>query len=221
MKNKITIVIATVLVTLLLSSCRNSFFKSMIIDSSCSFPCWYEITPGLTSYDKSIIILKSIPFIEKNSFQNKIYEDFSKTISWSSRGFAFTANGGYIYYHDDIVSSIELDPGANNSITLENALRYFGVPDNVIVILSNSERRYIFTIIIYLDGVALVTENKIVNLDEKSPGYTLQKSTKLSSIIYFYPENMSDVGEIVFNLPYDELLKGFIVWIFQFRRYNY
>jgi hypothetical protein len=168
----------------------------MSIESNCSYPCWYEIRPGLTNYDRSIEILNSISFINNKSFSDKYYEGFSKTLFWNAKGFAFLSNSGYLYYHDDRVSSIEINPGVFDTVKLENALNFYGVPDNVVVILSNSERRYILSIIIYSDGVALVTEDKLVGMDDRSPEYSFNGSTKLSSIIYFDPENISDLGRI-------------------------
>lgn len=107
----------------------------LIIDSTCDFPCWNNITPAKTSKAELLEILLTIPSIDqasvrsrKPSYKSRIDEivDFypQKTL-WE---WYYTSGGQALLVNDRVFI---LNINADTDITLKQAIQKLGNPDYV------------------------------------------------------------------------------------------
>lgn len=99
----------------------------MILSDVCAPPCWYGITPGLTSSQESITALGSIPLVDSASIETQVARQyhFEDQIFWE---FLNEGNGG-ISLKNDTVMETRLE---DVSIPLEKLVDVFGDPQQMV-----------------------------------------------------------------------------------------
>lgn len=114
-------------VCLLLAGCTFKGDAEMILSDVCAPPCWYGITPGLTSSQESITALGSIPLVDSASIETQVARQyhFEDQIFWE---FLNEGNGG-ISLKNDTVMETRLE---DVSIPLEKLVDVFGDPQQMV-----------------------------------------------------------------------------------------
>lgn len=120
---------------------------SIILDKSCSPPCWGNITPGVTTRVEVKSILPEIPWVKKNTIKDYPTQDQDDSVHWdgsSKAGDYF----GRVYFTKDVVSVIEIstDDGALN---FADVIAKFGEPENIFVVTSQAERTVVAVFALY------------------------------------------------------------------------
>lgn len=86
MFSKMRLLIFLILTGLCLFGCNLTSQTSFLADLVCSPPCWFNITPGVTTQDEALEILRNLPFIDKDSVSTKgfYWNSFDDTIFFRS-----------------------------------------------------------------------------------------------------------------------------------------
>jgi len=106
-------------------------FENLFGDSSCAWPCWQGIIPGVTTRDEALQILNNSPIIvEISTRSNELAAGFD-SINWKwvlddseTTGLARSQNG--------IVYEIQLK--TNQSISIGEIINRFGPPEKINII---------------------------------------------------------------------------------------
>lgn len=97
------------------------WWNSWLDHPACKLPCWESITPGMTTIEKALSILKNIPTI-KIKYQSEL------GISWISK--EDNTTGGFLSTDNGVVSIIVLD-SVYSKLTLEKVVATYGYPSYV------------------------------------------------------------------------------------------
>ena len=110
-----------------ISGCTQQGAYSSIVESPCAPPCWYGITPGLTSSQEAITALGDIPLVDSTSIETQAARQyhFENQIFWD---FLNQGYGG-LSLKNDIVMEIRLE---DVSIPLEKLVDVFGDPEQMV-----------------------------------------------------------------------------------------
>jgi hypothetical protein len=113
----------------LLGSCRmNSIPDStdevdLLLDSPCTPPCWYNITPGITTRSEAKSILNGLSFVENSS----IVLNQAGNIGWKQISASEDVTGG-ILFTDSTVRSIYILPSTCTT-TIQELIDLLGPPE--------------------------------------------------------------------------------------------
>ncbi len=147
--------------------------SSIILDESCSPPCWGNITPGVTTRAEVKSILPEIPWVKKSTIKEYPTQDQDDSVHWdgsSKAGDYF----GRVYFTKDVVSVIEIsiDPG---SLSFADVIAKLGDPESIFVFTSKAEQTVVAVF-------ALYPTKGYVFLDYyTNPTYDLQKTIQIKS----------------------------------------
>ena len=129
MFSKVRLLLILILTGLCLFGCNLTRRVSFLSDLVCSPPCWFNITPGVTTQEEALEILYELPFIDKDSVSTKgfYWNSFDDTIFFRSA----TQNwDGEAYVIDHKIVLIGFYGKLN--VTFEEAARVCGDPKFVI-----------------------------------------------------------------------------------------
>jgi hypothetical protein len=133
MFSKLQLLLFLILTGLCLFGCNLTRRVSFLTDLVCSPPCWFNITPGVTTQDEALEILRNLPFIDKDNISTKGFEwnSFDDTIFFRSA----TQNwDGYAYVMEHKIVLIDFYGKLN--VPFEEAIEVLGEPKHVINIRS-------------------------------------------------------------------------------------
>jgi hypothetical protein len=147
MKNKGYKLISLCFLLVFLSSCNASQKKvsSIIIDKSCSPPCWENITPGSTTREEANTRLKEISYIGSIKDSSIVSDNDSKT--WEGKSSAGDFSGD-IFFDNDIVTLISVSP-KKGVLIFSDLTEKLGEPENVFVVYTGGERSILTVFILY------------------------------------------------------------------------
>ena len=139
MFSKLRLLLFLILTGLCLFGCNLTSPASFLTDLVCSPPCWFNITPGVTTQDEALEILRNLPFIDKDSVSTKgfYWNSFDDTIFFhpTSRNW-----DGEAYVMDHKIVLIVFAGKLN--VRFEEAIEVLGEPKYVINIRSHITPSY-------------------------------------------------------------------------------
>lgn len=102
---------------------------SLLTGEPCEPPCWYGITPGLTTDEEMVAILEGLPFFEADTLQLKA----EPVISFDrKREVVYWGHGTVIVMLlDDVVTTV--DVGLYYDVELQDLIELFGKPSGYFV----------------------------------------------------------------------------------------
>jgi hypothetical protein len=158
--------------------------SGVIQDTSCFPPCWEGITPGKTTRDEALAIIKSLPDVNTDSIKPWSMVTGNDSIKWdfsSLTGDRF----GNIFFRNDITIGFTFFP-EKNGLRLDNAIKFLGEPEGILAIYHKQEIRYLSIFINYkLKGVVL-----LLSINPYNPNKTATVSAKsvVETFWYFVPD---------------------------------
>lgn len=171
------VLIGLVLQILLLSSCVYNSKPpvdigdgGLLFGQPCSAPCFWNITPGVTTAQQAINILSS-----------KL--ELSDCDRWDTRNSGGTrgmrcSDINVDFNGEDLVSGIGFSPSQN--INVDEVIRKYGNPDGIFIAVLGIEMQPPVTALLYFNR-----ENMIIHLPEQnSTSYNLQPNTPIERIVY-------------------------------------
>ena len=145
-------------------------YEDLLSSGDCSAPCFWNITPGITSKDDAIEILSQKGDLEKCEKWNKVPNGANEGIGCNNLGITFNENG--------IVSSIVFDNFP--SLNVSDLINKYGNPDKVAVITNEIQSQEPVSMLLLFDNKQMV-----VGLhDQDMYPYNLQSTTKIESILF-------------------------------------
>jgi hypothetical protein len=100
-------------------------------NSSCSWPCWQGITPGVTKSSDALQLLQASPVVSKSTVQSKEFSPGIGTARWYWE-IGNNQYDGYMEWQDGIISRIDLT--AYPKFSIGEMVSRFGTPEKVEVI---------------------------------------------------------------------------------------
>ena len=161
----------------------------LLSDQPCSAPCFWGITPGVSTAEQAMNILSKELGVKhcdrwdtRNDGGNRGMQCSDITIGLDN---------------EDIVSVIGFSPAQD--ITVDDVIKKFGNPDGVFVTALGIEMQPPIAVALYFDG-----ENMIIDLPEQnSISYNLQPNTLIDRIAYL------EQSEYEYDKSSIQMWKGF------------
>ena len=205
MFSKLRLLLFLILTGLCLFGCNLTRRVSFLTDLVCSPPCWFNITPGETTQDEALEILRNLTFIDKDSISTKgfYWNSFDDTIFFHPTSRKWD---GYAYVMDRKIVLIVFYGKLN--VPFEEAVDVCGEPKHVINIRSHINGSYS---IISFDPEKGVAYTINTNDLPRSKRDELTPDTPIRMIDFFDPmkyEALLEAG--VFSMSYfdqEETLK--------------
>jgi hypothetical protein len=168
-------------------------------ETTCPYPCWQNIQPGVTTSDEAIQFLLQMPFIDsKPSASPRKIDDVRSYNSWT-----FQKNiremGGGITYFNDLVAYIDFD--VINKTKINEMVAYYGNPELISVISGQADIQWLKVSWIYpKQGVLIMHFNPHWRL--KGTNVDITPNLKIDRVYYFNPDLYETLFENVFFSPY-------------------
>jgi hypothetical protein len=108
---------------LIISACVSTSQEIYLGGNFCSIPCWYRLTPGQTTFEEALTIVKYLPFVSYSDY----VQPTSTYISWHFTGEVF-ARGVITFDANRRIQEIELYP---SGLTLGPVIDTFGSPETI------------------------------------------------------------------------------------------
>jgi hypothetical protein len=178
-------------IVLLFSACRSKTgLESILLASECMAPCWIDITPGITTKEETISMLKQKPeIIDPDS----IFINTEQSEAYFGWTFVNSDLVGYVSFRGEKVASIIIGDWLQNrgrfGIRLDRMIETYGEPTDVYYTVGGGDA-VVFRIILVNRNKGILAEysqnaiNKI-NISTKQ---------KIERIIFFdpvdYPDNL-------------------------------
>jgi hypothetical protein len=126
----VILIFLSLLLALSLVACGSNYHHNIFDNPNCKYPCWENITPGITTKADVVAILTDLeiikqPFIDGKrpggGFDDYIYFDFAGEMS---------GGRGWIDFREDKVILISLE--GRWDLTIQEAISSFGIPQSVL-----------------------------------------------------------------------------------------
>lgn len=103
--------------------------ESIFGNDFCSIPCWEGITPGLTTKDQALSILRTSNLIKEGSVKSRDISADPGGVSWDWEGSVMSGQDyPYLSWHEGIVDNICIYPAYR---TVDEFINRFGPPEKV------------------------------------------------------------------------------------------
>lgn len=109
----------------------NFTLEDLVGDTSCSWPCWQGITPGVTKSSDALQLLQVSPLVSKSTVQSEELRPGIGTAQWYWE-IGNSQFEGDMEWRDGIVRRIGLD--AYHIFSIGEMIRRFGSPEKIEVI---------------------------------------------------------------------------------------
>ena len=156
---------------------QTDWWISWLAHPVCKPPCWQNITPGVTTRDEAVSILKNIPDIA-------ITYNGEYSLSWEHKS---KLEGGNISIsEDEVVSSISLGSISERKLLLETIITSYDEPEFVKPFDCNIEVVMCYVALIYPDlgmFLEIYTANK--GVDGTSPKFEISLDNAISRVDFF------------------------------------
>jgi len=142
----------------------------LLSDRPCSAPCFWNITPGISTAEEATNILST-------KLGLKDCDRWDTSNSGGTRGMQ-CSDITIDLDNEDLVSTIGFSPAQN--ITVDEVIKKYGNPDGVFITALGIEMQPPIAGMLYFNG-----ENMIIHLPEQnSISYNLQPNTSIERIVY-------------------------------------
>ena len=108
----------------------STMLEYFVGNSSCSWPCWQGITPGVTKSSDALQLLQASPVVSKSTVRSKEFSPGIGTASWYWE-IGNNQYDGFMNWRDGIVRQIMLAPYPK--FTVGEMINKFGPPEKIIV----------------------------------------------------------------------------------------
>lgn len=161
---------------------------SIFDSSSCSPPCWSNITPGSSTYQEVIRNLKSNPKVEVATIESRSMTSPNDALKWN---FKNSGNeSGRVIIKNGVVSEINLAP---NPVAIEEMIKHFGEPEKIFAEYFGGEAQYVAIVILYPQkGLAF---GMTLRPNENYGKVSIRPSDSVLGVTYFSPEDFRDFME--------------------------
>jgi hypothetical protein len=106
----------------------------METNGGCRLPCWWGLTPGITTWDEARQFLEQFSSIEKASFNISTQPGATPYVVYFPSPFGDHSDGALITVFDNIIQTIRIEPEtAQLAFTLDQLLSDYGVPTSVLL----------------------------------------------------------------------------------------
>lgn len=136
----------------------------------CSAPCFWNITPGVTSEKEALSILSSLGDIQNCEKWGKVENGADKGVRCNN--FAYTANT------DGLINHLSFSPTVN--IEIVDAISLFGNPDQVSVTAEGIESEGPVTLLLFFNEEQMIFEFQ----SQDTQTIYLEPTTEIPSIQY-------------------------------------
>lgn len=135
--NKLSITILFLIIIMLISNSCNfdrstkTVNISIIQDNSCIPPCWFQITPGLSTRDEVKNLLPTVPFIDIDSIKETSVFEPNDSIEWNWDSNAANSSGR-IFFKGNIVTLISIY--FEGTIKFNDLINILGKPESILAV---------------------------------------------------------------------------------------
>ncbi len=158
----------------------------LLSKNPCSPPCFWNITPGITTEEEAINILETMGDVSNCYHWDKVKNGFEKGIGCKNID---------IYFDDNsIVSTISFKP--SQEITVSEIIQNYGEPEAVIALPQDMdvESPYNMTLL-------FLSKNMIIGLPEQGTKYfDLEQTTIIRGASYYFKSVFEEND--IFNQPW-------------------
>jgi len=197
--------------------------RSLITHEPCAPPCWYGITPGVTTREEALDALHAVPFVWKSSIRlrSSLWKDAPETLQeslswkyfspWMYLDPLWGGSGGGIWIQDGIV--------VRNRVTymvplrLGEVVQQNGEPDLYRV---GIRKDYFLEYIFYYQEIGLIVYGTSYDYKVINPGgkvrATISERFKINYVIYHPPMNVGDYYQEIHGYSLQEA-RRFAEWL--------
>ncbi|KAF0111919.1 MAG: hypothetical protein FD147_433 [Chloroflexi bacterium] len=178
MNKRIWNIFLIIFLPVLISSCSSNR-TSLLKESSCLPPCWFDITPGVTKFDDAVDLLIKIPGIKSDAEKLKSKLEYNKILDLSN----VRENGLQISVSNEYVSRISIFTSGWMYSEIKNL---YGEPEYYLSYYQQFESIHRFVFIIYPKSGLIIsleanefnpeTNNSIISFDSKVTSVTFISS---------------------------------------------
>jgi hypothetical protein len=180
-----------ILLSLIVGSCstiqmRSPALPKIITASDCEPPCWYSITPGVTTKEEVITLLNANPIVKSDSIQ--VWENQIGAHTDPNSG----STGVLIHFDDNEVVKVISISNRVKQFTLENVVSYYGEPDYAIAVQGPSFRYGFRVHLIYRDrGIAFGSARRPFDSAERQA--EINENYQVGGVYFFTPLLLNEV----------------------------
>jgi hypothetical protein len=170
--------LSSVLVSCVTRGAENPIFSNLL-NSTCSAPCWFGVTPGQTSKDELTKLIPTFPYYQDNrtTWTDNQYQSSHTAPDTTNSTFIMIVGDNwatvYINVVDNVVSNILVSSALNNSFeykdidfTLDDILRLYGKPTDLFLDSGCFKRACQNLFLVYSkQSILVVVESKDLSLN--------------------------------------------------------
>jgi hypothetical protein len=209
---KKSIYIILLIIIPILSSC-NKLSSSVVVDETCSPPCWEGITPGTTSRDEVHLLLEDISWVNGDSIQDVFTVSPNDSVKWMGTSKA-SDYSGKIFLKGDLVTVITISP-KERVLKFVDIIHKLGDPENILAVTTRGERAITAVFILYPSkGYGFLDYYYSSNTDIDNP-IQVKPEEYVKQVWYCKPEHFYKYmasGEIAY-LPINLVDTGMQKWV--------
>jgi hypothetical protein len=174
------------LIGLVLAGCGTSGKHPSIFENPiCEYPCWENITPGITTKDDALATLSKVDIVKQPIFDLRdTARGFSSELRFSLYDEKSSLSGSVLMM-EDVVALIDF--GTKLNLTLEQAIERFGTPQSILAFHSN------------LMWVTFVDPQKGIAFGYSSAGHPdwvyseIRPEVEISEVMFFDPKQYQQI----------------------------
>ncbi len=178
--------------------------SNVVLDKTCSPPCWQNIEPGKTNRQEALSILNSVSEINQKTIK-------IKTNVYPNDGYDWDFEPGHgdmwgrVFFEDNIVLAINFFPD-NNSLPLQLAIDVLGTPENIMAVHIHEETQYL--IIYFLWPSKGIVLESILHKFQSGDTLKIDSDTQIDAFWYTESQIFSQMMTSMYIANLDpELLK--------------
>ena len=175
------------LIFLFLAACTTKY-STFLDNNKCDPPCWNGIELGKTTREETLVLLKGIPEIDKESIQfssgDGVYWDAG--IYWNFTG--VDEKSGEIYFHND--KAVFLKFFSESGIPVDDYFKELGAPEEVRIMKSIGDGVFITATINY-PHLGICLEPRYRTNFKNPDKVNIQTSTRIYNLMIYQPDLIS------------------------------
>jgi hypothetical protein len=189
---------------------RNAAISSVFLSDRCDPPCWYGITPGTTTREEAMEILKTIPIVDMDTIKSLYTIPTNERIGWDGRSEGMRYFGK-LEFSSDIVKFIWLY--FDKDITFDELITVLGKPEKALIFYVKGSERDTLSIDVLYPSRGIWFNDYYYTLDRKNP-IQIAEDEKVQSVYYCDPEDLFVffTSGPISDYPRDIIDKGLQDW---------
>ena len=185
-------ILVAISVILLFGGCRadtahshEQWLTAWLDEPTCALPCWEGITPGVSTQEEAAAALGALPGVAKLAVVGQeLRWDFADGQTVSTERMTGKGDGVVYASAEGIVERIVLRPGDNESLMLDELVRAFGKPGEVLF-KDCSRKELCFLRLVYpQEGMNLAVTLPVRRADST---VTITAETQIDGVELFVP----------------------------------